>query len=270
MTRASAPAKINLALVVGPGNASGKHEVATVYQRIDLADEVMLEPSTELRVTGFEGDTLVARALREIAAAAGVEPCWHAHIEKSIPVAAGLGGGSSDAATTLRLANDSLERPLPPQVLHRIAADIGADVPFFLEQGPRLGTGDGSETRSIDLPLDYTVVLLAPEGATKPSTASVYAEFDRRRGEQGFQERRDTLLVALRSIRAATDLAALPGNDLAASQHAADLTRLGAFRADVTGAGPTVYGLFERIEGADHAARALAHLGATWVCNPAW
>src|SRR5262249_15015847 len=108
VSRAPAPAKINLALVVGPLRDDGKHEVLTVLQRIDLVDRIELGEASEFRVEGFVGDTLVGSALSELARAAGVEPRWHVRIEKSIPVAAGLGGGSSDAATALRLANDAL------------------------------------------------------------------------------------------------------------------------------------------------------------------
>ena len=138
MTRAPAPAKLNLALVVGPRRADGKHEVATVLQRLDLADRVAISPARTLSVSGFAADTLVVRALTELGRAAGVEPRWRATISKRIPVAAGLGGGSSDAGTALRLANATLERPLAPERLRALAARLGADVSFFLVQGPQL------------------------------------------------------------------------------------------------------------------------------------
>src|SRR5262249_48015372 len=127
VTRLPAPAKINLALVVGPHRGDGKHEVATVLQRIDLADRVTIERTAGLHVEGFAGDTLVHRALELLADAAGVEPGWSARIDKRIPVAAGLGGGSSDAATALRLANETLAKPLPPRELHALASSLGAD-----------------------------------------------------------------------------------------------------------------------------------------------
>ena len=123
--RASAPAKINLALVVGPLRHDGKHELMTVYQRIGMADRIDVEPADRTRVDGFAGDTLVRDALERLAAHAAVEQRWHAKIEKRIPVAAGLGGGSSDAATALRLANETLDEPLPHAELHDVAADLG-------------------------------------------------------------------------------------------------------------------------------------------------
>ena len=270
MKRAPATAKLNLALVVGPLRGDGRHEVATVYQRIDLADRVSIEPAPQLRIDGFAGDTLVRDALTALAETAGVERAWRARIWKHVPVAAGLGGGSSDAATALRLANSTLAEPLSPERLHGVAAGLGADVPFFLTNGPQLGTGTGTELEPLDLPQDYWVVLLLPSGETKASTADVYARFDRRDGADGFGERRTRLAEALTQARRPRDLAALPRNDLAGSSHAERLLELGAFRADVSGAGPTVYGLFLHRDPAASAERALRPFGRTWLTVPAW
>ena len=263
MTSVQAPAKINLALVVGPARDDGLHEIATIYQRLDLHDTVELLPSDGLTVDGFADDTLVRRALEAAAAAAGVEPRWHARIEKRIPVAAGLGGGSSDAAAALELASESLGERLPPGRLHELARGLGADVPFFLRSGPQLGTGDGTVLEPVELPQDFTVLLLLPEGEAKESTGSVYARFDR---ENGFDGRKAQLLSAL----AAGDLAALPPNDLASSPHTATLRDLGAFRADVSGAGPTVYGLFADRAAAEAAAARLDGRGRVLLADPAW
>jgi len=270
VTRLSAPAKLNLALVVGPRRPDGKHLVVTVLQRIDLADRVSIEPAEGLRVDGFAGDTLVRRALELLADAARVDARWAARIEKQIPVAAGLGGGSSDAATALRLANETLERPLSLDALRVLAAGLGADVPFFLSPGPQLGEGDGSELTPLELAQDYWVVLCLPEGARKISTAGIYEAFDARGGKAGFDERRRALLAALEDARHARDLAALPTNDLASSPLTQELLELGAFRADLSGAGPVVYGLFEQEPAARAAERSLRRHGRTWTRVPAW
>jgi len=95
--RAVAAAKINLALVVGPRRDDGLHDVVSVMQRIDLCDRIELTPGDRLAVEGFD-DTIVGLALTRLATAAGVQPSWHVRIAKEIPVAAGLGGGSADAA----------------------------------------------------------------------------------------------------------------------------------------------------------------------------
>ena len=263
MTEQIAHAKINLALVVGPARPDGKHEVATVYQALSLGDEIVVEPAGETRVEGFD-DTIVRAAL----ALLGGD--WHVRIEKRIPVAAGLGGGSSDAAAALRLANAQLAAPLPADELHALAARVGADVPFFLRNGPQLGTGDGSVLEPVDLPQDFAVLLLLPAGAAKSSTADVYAAFDARDGAAGWDARRTALLDALDLVRRPRDLAALPANDLATSPLAERLRAAGAFRADVSGAGPIVYGLFDKDAEAERAQAALQGLGETWISRPAW
>jgi 4-diphosphocytidyl-2-C-methyl-D-erythritol kinase len=261
-----APAKLNVALVVGPRREDGKHELVTVFQRVDLGDRITVERAAETTITGFPEDTIVRAALALLAAPHG----WRVTIEKHIPLAAGLGGGSSDAATALRLANEQLEQPLPSERLHELAAQVGADVPFFLRDGPQLGTGDGSSLEPLELPQDFAVLLLLPQDARKQSTAEVYAAFDRRGGEAGFDERAAALRAALASVRRPRDLAGLPPNDLASSPLAAELRAHGAFRADVSGAGPTLYGLFNRTVDVKRAARALGHLGRLWITVPAW
>jgi 4-diphosphocytidyl-2-C-methyl-D-erythritol kinase len=255
--KAAAPAKINLALVVGELRPDGKHEVATVLQRIDLADHISVERADSVEIHGFAEDTLVRGALTALGVTARVR------IEKRIPVGAGLGGGSSDAATALRLANELLAEPVPAGQLHALASGLGADVPFFLSQGPQLGTRDGSELAPVSLPSNYVVVLVLPAGERKSSTASVYAAFS---GQDGFPERRAALYAALE----AGELASLPPNDLASSPLADELLDLGAFRADVSGAGPAVYGLFADTERAEAARDALANSGQTWLAKPAW
>jgi hypothetical protein len=114
------------------------------------------------------------------------------------------------------------------------------------------------------------VLLVLPSGASKPSTADVYAAFDARGGERGFGERRAALLRALESVASAIDLAELPPNDLASSPLADELLRLGAFRADATGAGPVAYGLFADRDDAEHARASLEpRVAATWIAEPA-
>jgi 4-diphosphocytidyl-2-C-methyl-D-erythritol kinase len=232
-------------------------------------DTVAVQRAEETRVTGFVGDTLVRAALEGVAGVAGGGPCFEARIEKRIPVAAGLGGGSSDAAAALALASGLLDTPLSAEELVGLAGSLGADVPFFLQHGPRLGTDDGTSLAPLALPRDYVVLLVLPARASKSSTADVYAAFDRRNGELGFEERRDGLLRALETVRDASDLMALPPNDLASSPLARELRALGAFRADVTGAGPVVYGLFADREGAERARAAGPPGGAqTWIATP--
>ena len=268
MNAANAHAKLNLALVVGDRRPNGNHELVTVMQRIGLADRIELVEDEGLVVEGFRDDTIVRAALEAIAEVAGVAPRWRARIDKSIPVAAGLGGGSSDAATALVLANSTLASPMPFDELDRIAARLGADVPFFLRDGPQLATGDGTTLHPLELPQDYAIVLVAPHGVEKASTGSVYAAFDARDGGVGFDARRSSLLTALDEAAKPLDLERLPANDLASSPLSDRLRELGAFRADVTGAGPVVYGLFESAADARAAAAEMRAHGTGWVTAP--
>jgi 4-diphosphocytidyl-2-C-methyl-D-erythritol kinase len=261
-----APAKINLALVVGPVRDDGKHEVLTVYQRISLSDRIGVEPAPATTVRGFPGDTLVRDALSALDGSRN----WRVTIEKRIPVAAGLGGGSSDAATALRLANAQLAEPLDDARLHDVASRLGADVPFFLADGPQLGAGDGGDLEPLDLPQDFAVLLVVPRDVRKTSTGDVYAAFDAREGAEGFDDRAAALRSSLARVRRPRDLAELPANDLASSPLAERLRELGAFRADVSGAGPAVYGLFHDRARARTALRKLDYRGRGWVVVPAW
>ena len=264
-----AHAKVNLALVVGDRRDDGKHEVVTVVEKLGLADTITVARADTMAVEGFVEDTIVRSALAALAERAGVEPRFAATIDKRIPVAAGLGGGSSDAAAALWLANELLQRPLTPHVLEEIGATLGADVPVFLRRGAVLATGDGSTVETVSLPLDYHVVLWLPAGEEKQSTGAVYRDFDGRDGAVGFRRRSVALADALAAVTVPADLAGLPLNDLASSPLAAELLTLGAFRADVTGAGPVLYGLFHDPTAAVAAATALSSRGRTWLTAPA-
>jgi 4-diphosphocytidyl-2-C-methyl-D-erythritol kinase len=210
----------------------------------------------------------VRDALSALATAAGVAPNWRARIDKRIPVAAGLGGGSSDAAMSLTLANALLDGRVDDEPLHGIAASLGADVPFFLRGGAQLGTGDGTTLWPLDLPRDYTALVILPAHVAKASTGDVYRAFDERAGARGFEARRGALLEAVDRVERAVDLTALPPNDLARSPLADRLAELGAFRADVSGAGPAVYGLFEDERQADRASSELGGEGTVWIARP--
>jgi 4-diphosphocytidyl-2-C-methyl-D-erythritol kinase len=274
MKRAPAPAKINLALVVGPRRADGLHEVVNVMQRVDLCDTVEVEPAARLQIEGFRKDTLVTSTLMKLSAAAGENGGWKVRLDKRIPLSAGLGGGSADAAAALSLANTTLSSPLEDQQLEDLAVEVGSDVPFFLSPGPKLAEGAGEYLRPLELPQDFWIVLALPRRAKKVSTAAVYERFDALGGEEGFAERRVALLDALGSARRPRDFAAFPPNDLALAagrpKLVDELTARGAFRADVTGAGPAIYGLFHHRADAARAARAIRHSARVWLVAPVW
>jgi 4-diphosphocytidyl-2-C-methyl-D-erythritol kinase len=274
VNRVPAAAKINLALLVGPRRGDGLHEVVTVLQRVDLCDSVTVEPAPTLRVEGYRKDTLVRTALAKLAAAAGEGVEWRVRLEKRIPLAAGLGGGSADAGAALTAANRTLAQPLPDARLADLAAEVGADVPFFLTPGPKLAEGAGERLRTLDLPQDYWIVIALPRFARKSSTADIYRRFDELGGGEDFEQRRTELLETLAAVRRPRDFAALPPNDLAGPagrpRLVAELLDRGAFRADVSGAGPAVYALFHHRGDAERAARLLRARARVWLVAPVW
>lgn len=275
-----AHAKVNLDLRVLGVRADGYHELRTVFQTIELHDTLVCSekpgPFTlKCRNPGvpLDAGNLVWRAAAALWTALGRTGEIRdavVQIDKKIPVEAGLGGGSSDAAAALRLANESLAEPVDGARLHELASALGADVPLFLTDGPQLGQRDGTALSPLKLPRDYTVLVVLPNGATKHSTKAVYDAFDDRNGDAGFAERRDKLIGLLRQAPRLDDFAAWPRNDLAHSPLSRELERLGAVRADVSGAGPALYGLFEREAQARKAAKALESTARSWVAFPAW
>ena len=262
--RALAPAKVNLGLFVGPVRPRDeRHELVTVMQSISLADELTLEPAPagtvcdEVLCPGVAGeprDNLAAAALRAFRDATGWDgPPQRLHIRKRIPVAAGMGGGSADAAATLRLAVHASGLG-DHELLLALAAQLGADVPAQVAPGRWLAGGAGEELEELVPPREGLAVLVLPlSGAL--STAAVYEEADRLGRSRSASE-----LAALRDRLAAAlgDGAAHPGaellhNDLqpaalALCPQIADALALarseGAEIAFVSGSGPTVVGLF--------------------------
>ena len=185
---ASAPAKINLHLGVGPVRPDGYHPLATVYQAIGLLDEVTVAPapSYSVTVTGHRGLTLTdvplddtniaVKAARLLADSAGVHGAVSIRIDKGIPVAGGLAGGSADAAATLVACDALWVLETPREQLMRLAAELGSDVPFALQGGTALGSGHGERVAPAMARGEYWwVVVESPEGL---STPTVYREFD--------------------------------------------------------------------------------------------
>lgn len=267
MLREQAYAKLNLVLHVGPRRDDGMHPVCSLVASIDLADEVIAEPQESgadtVECEGVPGDNLAARALAEFRARAGKElPPLHVTIRKRIPVAAGLGGGSADAAAMLRLANELAGHPLAGEELLRLAADLGSDVPSQLDPSHCLVDGTGERVEPISLPPLAAVLIPDEDGL---STASVYAELDRLNGGREHLDR-DRLRVLAAPRDPAARLAAALENDLqrAALSLRPDLedrlTALrtaGALGVAVSGSGPTCFGLFADRAAAERAAGAL-------------
>jgi 4-diphosphocytidyl-2-C-methyl-D-erythritol kinase len=273
--RALAPAKINLGLFIGPTRPDGRHELVSVMQSISLADELTLERSAA-RGEGDEvvcpvvgGENLAARALELFREATGWdEGRVRLRIDKRVPVAAGLGGGSADAAATLRLASAASGLG-DEDLLFVLAAQLGADVPAQVSPGRWLATGAGELLEVLPDPVSPFGVLVLAQ-AVELSTAEVYAEADRLElAHDAFNlaERRDALRRALELGAALPGEAILLHNDLQAAavalcpviEDALEQAReVGAEVAFVSGSGPTVVGLFARANGLARAQRAAA------------
>jgi 4-diphosphocytidyl-2-C-methyl-D-erythritol kinase len=252
VTSVQAPAKINLCLRVGERRQDGFHRVATLFAAIDLHDRLEIEPSDETVVEGFAEDTLVRRALDALGETRRVR------LEKRIPVAAGLGGGSSDAAAVLR----ALRGRRPVAELYQIARALGSDVPFFLSGlETAIGTGRGDVLQPLpDFPRNYSILLVPSEPGL--SAADVYAACV---PNPIFEAVRGDLIRGVHTVRTPADIATLVANDLEPAvlalrpELAGGRERLrsaGALAAAVSGSGPTVFGIFEDAPAA-HAAGAL-------------
>jgi 4-diphosphocytidyl-2-C-methyl-D-erythritol kinase len=263
--RELAYAKLNLVLHVGAPRDDGLHPICSLMASIDLADELTAAPrqsgEDSVIAPGVEGDNLAARALAEFRSRAGGElPALELRIDKRIPVAAGLGGGSADAAAALRIANELAQRPLDARELLRLAADLGSDVPSQLEPRHALVQGVGERIEPLELPALVAVLVPDPEGL---STASVYAELDRLGGIRASLDPEP-----LRALAAAApaELAAGLENDLQQatlslrpelSARLDSLRSAGALGAAVSGSGPTCFGLFADRGAAEEAAAAI-------------
>ena len=181
--RLSAYAKINLSLEVIGRRDDGYHEIATILQTVDLADTVTLRMGDGLTVecddAALSGEgNIVWQAAVALANHTGISPNAHIAIEKRIPVAAGLGGGSADAAAALRGLNRLWGLDLPAGELESVAAALGSDVPFLLSGGTALATGRGERVQPLSAADGLEVLLVAPAQTIEAKTPTLYRALD--------------------------------------------------------------------------------------------
>ena len=259
--------KINLCLFLGPTRTDGRHELVTVFDSVGLHDELTLASGAgadRVRCEGVPGPNLVADALAALRGAGWAAPPLQVTIVKRIPVAAGMGGGSADAAALLRAAPRLA--PVAADTVSEIAARLGADVPSQLRGGPSLGTGAGERIEPLQ-PLAPYGVLVIPQPLAL-STADVYRESDRLglpRSREALNQLRDSLVAALpdrltpelmiNDLQPAS-VSLAPGISVALDAAAA----AGADRALVCGSGPTVIGVFAGADGGRRAGDAASAL----------
>jgi 4-diphosphocytidyl-2-C-methyl-D-erythritol kinase len=263
MLVARAPGKVNLSLFVGAPREDGLHALVSVVQPVTLADELTLAPAEEaetdeVHCPGIDGPNLAGRALALFREASGwdAEP-QRLEIVKRVPVAAGMGGGSADAAAALRLAARAAGGA-PAELLHQLAVALGADVPALLAGGRVLMTGAGEHVERLPEPEPFGLVIVASRAGL--STPDVYRAFD------GGSEARSATELDARAAAARAGEPPPAVNDLepaarelapAVEAPLAALRAAGATAAMVSGSGPTVFGLFPTLAAARDAADAV-------------
>jgi 4-diphosphocytidyl-2-C-methyl-D-erythritol kinase len=269
--RLLAPAKVNLCLFLGETRPDGLHRLCSLFEPLALADVLEIEAAErdEVICPGIEEGNLAAAALAALRERGWRGPPLRIEIEKRIPVAAGLGGGSADAAAVLRLARGEISG------LGELAASLGADVPSQLAPALALVGGAGEEVERLPEPAPHAFVLLPAEEGLP--TADVYAEADRLglgRPAEELEGIRVQLEAAAGAGESPLRYADMLRNDLEAAAlslrpEIADalqaLRAAGAAPAMVTGSGPTAAGLFDGIDAARDAAEQIGRPGAI-VC----
>lgn len=276
-----APAKINLYLGVGPLRADGYHELATVFQAVDLADEIVAHPGgTSVRlallagekIPGRAGDNLAVKAAKLLKTRYQVTDGATLDLAKQIPVAGGMAGGSADAAGALVACNALWGLGLSPAELSEVAAELGSDVPFSLHGGTALGASRGEILTPVLTTGEFVWVVAT--SFTNLSTPEVYAAYDRLNAGREIPDPQvpRQMLIALRRGDAQA-VGQLLHNDLqaAAISMKPELDMLleagldyGALGAMVSGSGPTC--VFLARDG-DHALELSVALSGTGFCR---
>ena len=250
------PGKVNVYLGVGPREFSGFHELATIFQSVGVYDEVTVSASDSLKISGLgefadqiptDATNLAWQAAELVARACGEEPNIHIQIDKSIPIAAGMAGGSADAAATLVACDAFWNAGIPREQLDAMASTLGSDVPFMLHGGCALGVGRGDVLSPIMTRGTFHWIFATfAEGL---STAQIYEKTDEMRGFD-FEDLPDVPTEVLGALARgdAPALGNLLHNDLQAAaiisrpqlgrvlEHGIDSGALGAI---VSGSGPT-------------------------------
>ncbi|MEY4647881.1 MAG: hypothetical protein RL009_297 [Actinomycetota bacterium] len=284
---ASAPAKVNLHFGVGPLLADGYHSVSSLYQALDLREEVGIRTSQtdewSIGVTGSitpeqialvptDDTNLVVKAALLAARLADFKQLrpLEFDIVKRIPVAGGMAGGSADAAAALLAAANKFNLEMSRDELERVAVELGADVPFALHGGTALGTGRGEELRRLNLATELHFVMISADAGLK--TPSVYGRLDAQREQVGFDPRAieepqvPSELIAALEAGDVDRIATLIHNDLepAALELMPELEltiaaahHFGALRAFVSGSGPTIAALATDADQANELAQRL-------------
>ncbi len=257
--RVPAYAKLNLGLRVLYKRPDGYHELRTVFQTISLADRIDISftpgraTTIEVRGTPAITDNLVHKAAMFVAEAAGIEGNIVFHLRKNIPMGAGLGGGSSDAAAVLLALPVLAGKPLAPEDLNSIAAKLGSDVPFFLYGGTVLGLGRGEELYPLPDQVRAKGLLVVPD--IHSSTAEAYRDLSERLTSIALQNKlssfqREVWRSGDGSVAAVVPQAENDFEEVVFARHPQlgdikrRLLKFGARFAAMSGSGSAIYGIF--------------------------
>ncbi len=263
-----APAKINLGLHVLRKRPDGYHDVETVLHRIDWADTITVEPAESLSMTCSDPDlptnsnNLCLQAAQALKDAFDVSAGAALHLDKQVPYGAGLGGGSSDAAATLRLLTQLWDLEVSDEQLHALASEIGADVPFFLGESPAaLATGRGDELTPLrlkgepyEVPYPILIVVPSAEISTPEAYAQVIPDEDWRPPLRALVQSND-LEAWRRSLVNDFERPIRRTHPAVESARNWLLEEAKADYVSLSGSGSALYGVFEREEAAQAARR---------------
>ena len=248
--RVLAPAKINIRLEILSKREDGYHEIRTIMCGVGLYDVVFLSKGEAgIKTTSnssqipLDSNNLANKAAYSFINKAKIFGGLDIHLEKHIPVAAGLGGGSSDAAAVMKGLNELYALEYSQPELIRLGAEIGADVPFFFSAGPVLATGKGEKLSSVDLSPPFLVLLVTPRLTV--STAWAYSRFKGRSGDKliDFAKKIDLLKVGQEIFYNDLESVVIPAYpEIAAIKEI--LIKLGSWGSLMSGSGPTVFGVF--------------------------
>jgi 4-diphosphocytidyl-2-C-methyl-D-erythritol kinase len=267
-----AAAKVNLTLEVLGKRADGYHEIATVMQAVDLSDRITLDDADDFELRSDSANVptgasnLAWRAAVALKEAAGIERGVRIALDKHIPVAAGLGGGSSDAAGVLLGLNRLWRLQWPLEQLDEVASTLGSDVPFFLRGGAALASGRGEKVEPLQ-GRSMALVLVNPKFPS--STAEMYGRLTPAMYSDGAATR--TLAGALRRSPARIAVSLYNGMEAAAAAVFPQILRMraallaaGALGALMSGSGPTVFGVARSYEQARQIRARVAR--GSWEC----
>ncbi len=280
-------AKVNLTLDVRERMLDGYHLIQSVIQQVSLSDEVVVHLTEQEGILldctdpalPVDSSNLAWKAAERYYERLGVPPRVHIVLRKRIPAQAGLGGGSSNAATVLRALNILHGMPVTPEELCRLALSLGSDVPFFLQGGTALVEGFGEVITPLPAPISHTLLVVIPPVGV--STAWAYAQIDREREIAGIVDLPPPRSPALmEALRAGLDWVPLMHNDFESvvlpavpeiQQVKVQLMSSGAFAAMLCGSGSAVMGVYPEEASAHRALRRLRVSGnRALVCTFCW